>query len=61
MEKDLIPKDYSRCSNSNCNKKENCKRFVQYELDLKKVSVEKLHIVAAFSAENCERIIKIKG
>ena len=35
MSKNLIPKDYARCDNDTCNKKMNCKRYLQFQEDLK--------------------------
>lgn len=31
----LLPRDYTRCVNSKCPIKENCKRWLQHKLDIK--------------------------
>ncbi|HZW63609.1 MAG TPA: hypothetical protein VFF15_08215 [Flavobacteriaceae bacterium] len=33
--KNLIPNDYSRCNNHQCQKRSNCKRYLQLGVDFK--------------------------
>lgn len=53
----LIPSDYSRCTNEKCEKKENCKRFLQTKIDEQKKDFKTVSS-CKFKSENCEKIIK---
>ena len=53
----LIPLDYSRCSNDKCIKKTICKRFLQMEIDKEKVNF-KPPSVCNFDFKNCEKLIR---
>jgi hypothetical protein len=54
----LIPKDYSRCSNETCVKKTICKRFLQLEIDLKEGKNNPIS-VCRFKSKDCEKIIRV--
>jgi hypothetical protein len=53
----LIPRDYSRCSNFSCEKRNNCKRFLQLNYDFKSKDYENI-IVSDFKKEDCEYFIE---
>ena len=53
----LIPNDYTRCSNDKCEKREGCKRFLQNLLDKSQKEIKPVSVVA-FNDENCEKQIK---
>jgi hypothetical protein len=52
----LIPKDYTRCSNESCEKKMTCMRFLQFEIDLKEDKKSPIS-VCRFKSKDCEKII----
>lgn len=52
----LIPNDYSRCSNEKCIKKSICKRFLQLEIDKEKGN--KTISVVEFNQKDCEKLIR---
>ena len=54
----LIPNDYSRCSNAKCVKKTICKRFLQNKID-QESKTEKRVSTCEFKSENCEKIIRV--
>jgi len=55
---DIIPRDYCRCSNQECDKKEVCKRAIQLKLDQESREISQPTSVVRFSEINCEKIIK---
>ena len=52
----LIPNDYSRCSNETCVKKTICKRFLQLEVDKTKNNTP--ISVCRFESKDCEKLIR---
>lgn len=57
MKPNLIPNDYSRCSNEKCVKKTICKRFLQMEID-KENEKQNIVSVCCFESKDCEKIIR---
>lgn len=52
----LIAKDISRCSNNNCVKKENCKRWLQLAIDI--TTKQGNVYVSNFNENPCNKFLK---
>ena len=57
--KNIISNDVSRCINRNCKIKNNCKRWLQNEID-KKIGGFGVVSIAEFKEENCEFYLEKK-
>ena len=56
--KQFINDNVTRCTNSDCKNKNNCKRFVQKQLDDAQGYYPKSAV--RYNDKNCEKIIKFK-
>ena len=56
--KQFINDNVTRCTNSDCKNKNNCKRFVQKQLDDAQGYYPKSSV--RYNDKNCEKIIKFK-
>lgn len=54
MINDLIHNDISRCNNHRCDKRANCKRYLQIEIDKSK---KRTAWVTRYESENCKNQI----